>query len=146
VAAPATGRVAFPALLGTGPFQACPVDDGTYGDSFGIPSMRSGYHIHQGVDVFARYGSPVRAPFAGRAVVATNPIGGIAVKVFGEAGYVYNAHLSALGALGPVRPGTIIGYAGDTGNARGTSPHDHFEWHPGDGPAVDPYALLNEAC
>jgi hypothetical protein len=27
-----------------------------------------------------------------------------------------------------------------------TDPHDHIEWHPNDGLAVDPYALLAAAC
>ena len=35
---------------------------------------------------------------------------------------------------------------GNTGDARGGSTHDHFEWHPGGGSAVDSFKLLNTAC
>ena len=131
------------------PFAVCPVQGPhAVADDFGIwvhhPKDEGGDHIHQGNDISAPLGTPIVAPFDGVAEVATNKIGGLAVKVFGQYGYVYNAHLSRFGTLGHVTKGTVIGYVGATGNAGG--PHDHFEWHPGGGPAVDPHAFLLQVC
>jgi murein DD-endopeptidase MepM/ murein hydrolase activator NlpD len=131
------------------PFAVCPVDGPhAIADDFGImvhhPKNQGGDHIHQGNDIYAAMGVPIVAPFPGEAVDARNHIGGLAVEVMGEFGYVYNAHLSAYGELGPVETGDVIGYVGATGNAGG--PHDHFEWHPGNGDAVDPHAFLLLVC
>ncbi len=130
---------------GGGPFQVCPVDPPrAYSNDFGAP--RPGGRTHQGNDIFAPYGTPIRATFAGKAANATNETGGLAVNVFGAGGFTYNAHMSSIGQLGSVQAGTIIGYVGTSGNANGTSPHNHFEWHPGNGGAVNPYYYLNEVC
>lgn len=136
-----------------GPFDpdgilgVCPVDmPNAYTDNWGAPRYSGGYHPHQGIDIFAPEGTPIRAPFPGIAVTAENELGGLAVRVIGETGYVYNAHLSAYGQLGEVETGDVIGYVGNTGNARYSAPHDHFEWHPGGGPAVNPFEALNAAC
>lgn len=131
------------------PFGICPVQGPhAIADGFGIwvhhPKDEGGDHIHQGNDIMAAYGTPIVAPFDGLAVTATNHIGGLAVKVYGTFGYVYNAHLSSFGQLGQVQRGDVIGYVGATGNAGG--PHDHFEWHPGNGSAVDPFAFLMQVC
>lgn len=131
------------------PFAVCPVQ-GAYAisDSFGIWVQRSkergGDHVHQGNDITAGMGTPIVAPFDGLAVTANNKMGGLAVKVYGDYGYVYNAHLSRFGQLGYVETGDVIGYVGATGNAGG--PHDHFEWHPGNGAAADPYPFLLLVC
>jgi murein DD-endopeptidase MepM/ murein hydrolase activator NlpD len=131
-----------------GIFRYCPVQGGvTYNDGFGVwVPKRPGTpaHIHQGIDMMAATGQPIVATFDGVAVASPNTLGGLAVKVYGLDGFTYNAHLSAYGKLGKVKAGDVVGYVGATGNAGG--PHDHFEWHPGDGAAVDPYVYLNAVC
>jgi len=141
----------FPGELGTvevaleGVLRVCPVDQPmSYTDNWHAPRWSGGFHLHEGIDIFAPPGTPIRAPFDGVAVAADNPLGGIAVKVYGETGYVYNAHLSSYGTLGQVHAGDVIGYVGSTGNASG--PHDHFEYHPGGGEAVNPFPFLNAVC
>lgn len=130
-----------------GIFRVCPVDGPhTVANNFGVVVDLPGVpvHIHQGNDISAPSGTPIVAPFDGNAVASRNVLGGLSVSVYGPLGHVYNAHLSAYGHLGSVTAGTVIGYVGTTGDA--TGPHDHFEWHPGDGPAVDPNPFLAAVC
>ncbi|MGH9181462.1 MAG: M23 family metallopeptidase, partial [Acidimicrobiales bacterium] len=102
---------------------------------------------HQGIDIFAPRGTPVVAPVSGVLTRFPNPMGGLAVQLQGSDGVrYYGAHLDRYGAVGRVAAGTVIGYVGNTGNARFTSPHLHFEAHPKGGPATDPYATLVKAC
>jgi murein DD-endopeptidase MepM/ murein hydrolase activator NlpD len=131
-----------------GIFRYCPVRgpvDVTSNFGYAVPH-RPGVpaHIHQGNDMMAASGQEIVAPFDGFAEAGHNWLGGNAVYVRGAVGYVYNAHLSAYGKLGEVRAGDVIGYVGATGDAGG--PHDHFEWHPGNGNAVDPYPYLMAVC
>jgi peptidoglycan LD-endopeptidase LytH len=137
-----------PPLSADGPFYWCPVDPPrSYIDDFGFPRVG---HTHQGNDIFAPEGTIIRAPFEGTAEEGFDGLGGIVVHVYGSANadYVYNAHLSKhAGVDGKhVQPGEVIGFVGNTGNAAGTPPHDHFEYHPGGGSAVSPYPYLNEVC
>jgi murein DD-endopeptidase MepM/ murein hydrolase activator NlpD len=132
------------------PLGVCPLGGPhAISDSFGILHEHSskkegGTHIHQGVDIAAAMGTPILATFDGVAVQSSNGVGGLAVKVMGEYGYTYNAHLSRFGQMGPVERGDVVGYVGATGNASG--PHLHFEWHPDGGEAVDPYDALMLVC
>lgn len=130
-----------------GIFRTCPVPAfTTIYDNFGIivrlPHVP--VHVHQGDDVMAPAGSPIVAPFDGYATTGRSKLGGLEVRVFGADGYIYDAHLSRLGSLGYVNAGDVVGYVGSTGDA--TGPHDHIEWHPHDGVAVDPNPLLTAAC
>jgi len=130
-----------------GPFRKCPVaGPHAVADNFGDPRHEpgGGFHWHQGDDIMAQTGTPIVAPFDGVASVSHSKLGGLGVNVYGEEGYVYNAHLSQLGTLGTVEAGDVVGYVGSTGDA--TGPHDHFEWHPENGRAVDPYEFLMLVC
>ena len=100
--------------------------------------------MHHGNDISSPSGTPIVAPFDGTAVAGRSDLGGLSVNVYNDLGHVYNAHLASYGSLGSVKAGTVIGYVGTTGDA--TAPHDHFEWHPGDGPAVDPNEYLAAVC
>src|SRR5688500_4233144 len=115
-------------------------------DSWGF--ARSGGRRHQGVDMLAATGTPVVAPVDGVVGHRTNRTGGLSYHlVAGDGTYYYGTHLSAYGASGLVAAGTVIGYVGDSGNARGT-PHLHFEIHPGgEGTAaVNPYPMAAAWC
>jgi murein DD-endopeptidase MepM/ murein hydrolase activator NlpD len=129
------------------PFAVCPLGGPhAIADNFGDlrRDPKGGTHLHQGDDIMAAMGTPIVAPFDGVASVSHSRLGGLGVYVHGEHGYVYNAHLSRLGTLGSVETGDVIGYVGSTGHSSG--PHDHFEWHPENGDAVDPYEYLLLVC
>ena len=134
-------------LYAWGIFRVCPVDAPHYiHNDFGEIVTVEGVepHVHMGSDIEAPSWTPIRAPFDGYASSSYSPLGGYQAYVRGDRGYVFNAHLIAYGELGWVSAGTIIGYVGATGDS--TASHDHFEWHPWNGGAVDPYYLLSLAC
>jgi murein DD-endopeptidase MepM/ murein hydrolase activator NlpD len=116
-------------------------------DTWGAP--RSGGRIHQGVDIFAKRGTPVYAVATGRITLQRadfpGSIGGNQQWLTATDGsrYFYG-HLSGfakgVGLGSPVRAGDVIGYAGSTGLS--TVTHLHFEIHPGGGAPVNPYPVL----
>lgn len=117
--------------------------------SFGEP--RSGHRRHEGIDIFARRGTPVVAAAAGEVVrIGTaDRLGGNTVWVAGEgARLYYYAHLQrfarGLHVGERVAAGAVLGYVGNTGNARHTPPHLHFGIYPAlrGFRAVDPRSLL----
>ncbi len=119
-------------------------------DTFGAPRMSGTAfaHLHEGTDVFAPAGTPLVAIERGVLVsVGSDLLGGTKLWLVGATGTrYYYAHLSAFApgvADGkPVQAGEVVGFVGNTGNARGTSPHVHFEAHPDGGAAINPYPLL----
>lgn len=123
-------------------------------DSFGFPRMMgtSYAHWHEGADIFAPMGTPLFAVEDGRIDnFGVGNLGGNKFWIVGESGTeYYYAHLSAfadgIGEGVPVTAGQVVGYVGDTGNARGTPPHLHFEIHPDGGDAINPYSILAAAA
>ncbi|CAB4706054.1 unannotated protein [freshwater metagenome] len=116
---------------------------------------RSGGRRHEGVDIIAKSGTPIYAVANGTItrVFLDHPgsLGGNAVRLTALDGtYFHYAHLSAFAdgaALGAtVVAGQIIGYVGSTGSS--SSPHLHFEYHPGGGAASNPYLVVKplDAC
>jgi murein DD-endopeptidase MepM/ murein hydrolase activator NlpD len=124
----------------------CPVrGPSTFMNDWGF--TREGGLWHQGTDLMAPRGTPIVAPVKGTVEQYPNNRGGNALYVHGNDGTrYYFAHLDKYGAKGKVNAGTVIGYVGDTGDAKGGPTHLHFEIHPSDGEAVNPFPTVNIAC
>jgi Peptidase family M23/Putative peptidoglycan binding domain len=114
---------------------------------FGDP-RGGGTRLHEGQDIFAPEGTPIVSPTeaivirtgedaesAGNYVYTANP-GGETFRYM---------HLKDVANLDPgdkLDAGDYIGTVGDTGNAKGTPYHLHFEMRDEDNEAQDPYPRL----
>lgn len=139
-------------LAREGPPQALPMPVAPRGplarltDTWGAP--RSGGRRHEGIDIFAPKGTPVVSTTRGVVTrVGTNRLGGQVVGVLGPAlEFHYYAHLDRFGDFREgdlVQPGDVLGFVGNTGNARGTPPHLHYGiYRQG---ALNPYPRLTAA-
>jgi murein DD-endopeptidase MepM/ murein hydrolase activator NlpD len=113
-------------------------------DSWG--NARSGGRRHEGIDIFAPRDTPVVSTTRGIvAQVGTNRLGGQVVWILGPGlERHYYAHLNRYGAFRTgdrVEAGDVIGYVGNTGNARGGPTHLHYGVYSG-GSAHNPYPRL----
>jgi murein DD-endopeptidase MepM/ murein hydrolase activator NlpD len=108
---------------------------------------RPGERKHQGQDIFAPRGTPVRSATQGLVLrVGTNTLGGRIVSVLGPGRRTYyyahlDRHAEDVHAGDFIERGIVIGYVGTTGNARTTQPHLHFGVYTSTG-AIDPLPLL----
>ncbi|WP_309568609.1 M23 family metallopeptidase [Paenibacillus sp. sptzw28] len=130
----------------------------SYRSTWGSRRSWGGYRIHEGTDIFAGYGVPVRSTCYGVVEIkGWNPFGGwrIGIRDLNNI-YHYYAHLSGydktIQAGSIVTPGQTIGWVGSSGYGKpGTQgkfpPHLHYgvyrdigllEW------SFDPYPLLRQ--
>jgi murein DD-endopeptidase MepM/ murein hydrolase activator NlpD len=122
-----------------------------FSDTFGAKRTPTWHH---GDDIFAPFGAPLLAVADGVVFsVGWNRVGGWRLwLVDAEGNEFYYAHLSAYAPVAvdgaEVKAGTVLGFVGNTGDARGTPFHLHFEIHPkgllslGYDGAVDPTTYL----
>jgi hypothetical protein len=137
----------------------------TYSDDFGAP--RAG-GAHQGNDILADRKAPAIAVESGKMKFwTTSANAGCMLYLYGDSGTTYlyihlnndltmkndnrgscvagTSYAPGLKDGARVSAGQLIGYVGDSGDANGIHPHLHFEVHPNDGSAVDPYPYLRKA-
>ena len=118
---------------------------GPISSRFGRRFMRGrGHHMHEGIDIAARKGTPVKSARSGHVVYAANRIPGygnmVIVQHANQMSTVY-AHLTKIGVRKGqfVARGQLVGTVGRTG--RSTGHHLHFEVRSQRQP-VDPLPLL----
>ena len=128
----------------------CPVAGPvSFSDDFGAP--RSGGRSHQGNDLFAPAGTPTVAIEPGvidRASPTEQGLGGITIWLRGDSARATTTRITQQRRQrrSRVQAGQVVGYVGNTGNARTTPSHLHFEIHPGGGVAVNPYPTVSSLC
>ena len=110
-------------------------------------AARSNGRQHQGIDIFAAKGTEVLSATDGIVLkVGLNDLGGQVVWILGpQMSRHYYAHLDNYAdhiQQGDwVKTGEVVGYVGNTGNAKNTPPHLHYGIYLSDG-AVNPYPYL----
>lgn len=118
-----------------------------------IASPRRNGELHNGIDVAAPVGTPVRSVGDGTVIQSKySALDGYRVTIMHKMGgttwYTSYSHLNAKRIKNGVRVegGQTIGYVDTTGNARGTTPHVHFEVRDSQGNVRGPnlYARGNE--
>lgn len=113
-------------------------------------ASRSSGRIHEGVDIMASRGTKVFSATEGLIVdLRNNNLAGKVIWVLGPNGsWHYYAHLDGhkrgLRVGDYIKKGDLIGYVGNTGNARHTAPHLHYGIYLGGKGrgAVNPYPYL----
>ena len=134
-----------------------------YTNDFGAPRSHGG---HQGIDIMAPRRAIAVAAEAGTVKFHTSSwAAGCMLYLYGKSGTTYlyihlnndltngndnrgkcvagTAYAPGLKSGARVAAGQAIGFVGDSGDANGVAPHLHFELHPRNGGAVNPYTYLN---
>ncbi|WP_372917408.1 peptidoglycan DD-metalloendopeptidase family protein [Salegentibacter sp.] len=105
-----------------------------------------GARSHEGIDIFAKRGTPVVAATDGRITyTGEKGLGGKQVWLRDNKRNqsLYYAHLDSIHPIsGKVKMGDTLGYVGNTGNARTTPPHLHFGIYKSYRGAIDPLKFV----
>ncbi|MBA2302908.1 MAG: M23 family metallopeptidase [Acidobacteria bacterium] len=118
--------------------------------SFFLDPRDNNRREHHGIDIFAPRNTPVVAAADGFVShVGTSALGGHIVWVWdpqrGQSHYYAHLEKQAVVTGERVRAGNLVGYVGNTGNARSTPPHLHFGiYRRGEGP-IDPLPFVQGA-
>jgi peptidoglycan LD-endopeptidase LytH len=109
---------------------------------------RNGGRTHKGIDIFAPSGRELLAVTSGYIERTSSKLGGNSIYLRGDNGLTYYyAHLSRYHPKARsgerVDGGMVIGYVGNTGNARSTPAHLHFEIRK-NGVPFNPYSTLRD--
>lgn len=109
---------------------------------------RSEGRSHEGIDIFAPRGTPIQSTTQGIiSKVGDDRLGGRVVVVVGPGGAGhYYAHMEDYANISTndwINAGDVIGYVGNSGNAKSTPTHVHYGIYI-NGRAVNPYPLLQK--
>lgn len=130
------------------PAYLFPVNEGKNSDigSYWGDIRDGGKRNHEGIDIFAKKGTPVLAATPGRVRFSGEKgLGGKQVWLRDQKRNqsLYYAHLdSIVPGLNKVDHGDTIGFVGNTGNARTTPPHLHFGIYKSGKGALNPLGFV----
>ncbi|MDT0643149.1 M23 family metallopeptidase [Zunongwangia sp. F363] len=114
--------------------------------SFWGDQRDGGARNHEGIDIFAKRGTPVIAATSGRITyTGEKGLGGkqVWLRDSRRRQSLYYAHLDSIKPLsGTVKAGDTLGFVGNTGNARTTPPHLHFGIYRNFEGAINPMAYV----
>ena len=133
------------------PVYLFPVSGGKNSDaqSFWGANRDGGKRSHEGVDIFARRGTPVIAAVDGRITSSGEKgLGGkqVWLRDTKRGLSLYYAHLDSIAPIinYKIIAGDTLGFVGNTGNARTTAPHLHFGIYSGYSGAINPYQFIKQ--
>ena len=118
--------------------------------SFWGDTRDGGKRKHEGIDIFAKKGTPVVAVYDGVIISkSTTPLGGknLWLQSLRHPLRAYYAHLDQqkVKAGQFVKKGQVIGTVGNTGNAKYTPSHLHFGIYKSFGGAIDPLPYVKHS-
>lgn len=133
------------------PIYLFPVSGGKNNDAQSLWGAKrdGGKRSHEGIDIFAKRGTPVIATVEGRITSSGDKgLGGkqVWLRDTKRGQSLYYAHLDSIAPIinYKVMAGDTLGFVGNTGNARTTAPHLHFGIYQRYGGAINPYYFIKQ--